>query len=63
MNAKEEFMNQALQLQDQLHQLENKYDDFYYFKQCFEQEINQFGNQVMQEMIGSKRKDRREKNF
>ena len=61
MDSKEEFMNKASQLWDQLKDLENRSSDFYSFEQGFEQEINRFGNQAMQQIIGSEKRDRREK--
>ena len=37
MESKDEFMNKASQLWDQLKDLENRSDDFYSFEQGFEQ--------------------------
>ena len=58
-----EFMNKASQLWDRLKDLENRNDNFYSFEQGFKQELNQFGNQSMQQIIGNERKNHREKNF
>ena len=63
MGTREEFINHASQLWDQLTELENRSADFYSFEQGFEQELNHFGNQAMQQIIGSEKRDRREKNF
>ena len=54
MESKENFMNQASLLWDQLKKLGNSCDDFYTFEQVFEQELNQFGNQTMQQINNRK---------
>jgi hypothetical protein len=61
MHTKEEFMNQASELWDKLIESEKKCSDLYEFEEQFEGAMNQFGHQAMEDVLGSKKKDRREK--
>jgi len=61
MNTKEDFLQHASDLWDKVHQLENNCQDFYSFEAGLEHELNKLGHQILQETIGSKKKDRREK--
>ena len=61
MKNKESFMEKASQLWEKLYKLEGESTDLYEFEKGFDHEINNFGHQALEEIIGSKKKDRREK--
>jgi uncharacterized protein (UPF0335 family) len=61
MKSKENFIENASQLWEKLVSLEAESTDLYEFEKGFDQELNNFGHQAMTEIIGSKKKDRREK--
>jgi uncharacterized protein (UPF0335 family) len=61
MKNKESFIEKASQLWDKLNKLEEESTDLYEFEKEFDHSINNFGHQALEEVIGSKKKDRREK--
>ena len=61
MISEEEFMLKARQEWQLLREMESQSDDFYTFEKEFEHRWMDFGQQAMQGLVGTERKDRREK--
>jgi 4-alpha-glucanotransferase len=59
--SKEAFLQHASELWEKSQQLEETCQDFYSFEAGLEQGLNHLGYQLLQETIGSKKRDRREK--
>ena len=61
MISEEEFILKAREEWQHLRELESQSEDFYTFEKEFEDRWMDFGQQSMQGLIGTERKDRREK--
>jgi hypothetical protein len=61
METKEEFLERMGSLWDRLQDVEKQSTDMYEFEETFEKEINSFGQETMQHLIGSNNRDRRVK--
>lgn len=60
MISKEEFLAQASAQWDSLSKLEDKCSDFYEFESDFDRLWTDLGQQAIQGLIGTDKKDRRE---
>jgi hypothetical protein len=61
METKEEFLQRMGSLWERLQAIEKESNDMYEFEEGFEKEINIFGRQAMQNLIGIDKRDRRVK--
>jgi hypothetical protein len=61
MQTKEEFMPEMGDLWEKLQTIEKHSVDMYEFEEQFERAMNGFGHDVMQDIMGSGKRDRRVK--